>query len=120
MTRAIERQLAEDNNRYRRELLIRHVLHGLEQTIQIQGMKPDTLVDEVRAVFTDASVRYIAPLIEAVGILEAIIFASDGCMGHKNCIHSMEPWKQARALLQGKWEYDTGERRAWPDPPKVS
>jgi hypothetical protein len=36
---------------------------------------------------------------EALEILEAIIYASDGCRGHAGCNHSMEPWRRARALL---------------------
>ena len=55
----------------------------------------------------------IAPLVEAVEILEAIIYASDGCVGHRQCTHSMEPWQRARAFLKGKWEAD--ERSAWLD-----
>lgn len=31
--------------------------------------------------------------------LEAIIYASDQCQGHRLCGHDMEPWKKARALL---------------------
>jgi hypothetical protein len=62
---------------------------------------------------TDETARVIAPLVEAVDILEAIIFASDGCQGHKGCIHSMEPWQRARALLRGKWEADES-RGEWP------
>lgn len=36
---------------------------------------------------------------EALEILEAIIYASDGCRGHVYCNHSMEPWRLARLLL---------------------
>jgi hypothetical protein len=32
-------------------------------------------------------------------ILTAIIYASDGCVGHKDCNHSIKPWKDARAHL---------------------
>jgi hypothetical protein len=31
--------------------------------------------------------------------LEALIWASDRCQGHRACAHDMEPWKRARALL---------------------
>ena len=98
-----------------REALIRRVLHSLRATIQLRGITPETPVCDVRADFTDASVRVVAQLCEAVEILEAIIYASDGCMGHRDCVHSMEPWKRARALLAGKWEADVGHRRYWPD-----
>ena len=106
-------QIEDDHRRMRREVLIRQVLHTLRDTIQLRGMSPETPVDEVRADFTDESARVISHLVEAVEILEAIIFASDGCMGHRQCAHSMEPWQRARALLQGKWEaYE--ERKPWP------
>lgn len=36
---------------------------------------------------------------ELEGILTDIIYASDGCVGHGNCNHSIEPWKRARAVL---------------------
>jgi hypothetical protein len=34
--------------------------------------------------------------------LEAIIYASDQCRGHRDCGHSMEPWERARAILGGQ------------------
>lgn len=111
----MQQQIERDHNDMRRMVLTMRVLDGLLQTIQVQAVSPETNVDDVRAHFTDASARYIAPLIEAVHILEAIIFASDGCTGHRHCMHSMEPWQRARELLKGKWEADTGERRHWPD-----
>lgn len=109
-------QRAEDaNRRIRREVLTRRILHGLESTLRLRGMSPDAPpVDDVLVEFTTDSAAFIAPLVEAVEILEAIIFASDGCWGHRHCVHSMEPWQRARALLQGKWEADTGERQSWP------
>ena len=33
------------------------------------------------------------------GALVAIIYASDQCVGHRDCGHSMEPWTTARELL---------------------
>ena len=108
--------IEHNQRRMRREVLIRRVLYTLEDTIRLRGMTPDTPVDEVRIEFTDASARVIATLAEAVEILEAIIWASDGCMGHRQCVHSMEPWQRARALLSGKWEAETGERKTWPSP----
>ena len=38
--------------------------------------------------------------------LQAIIDASDGCMGHRNCNHSMDGWRLAREA-QRAWEADT-------------
>lgn len=109
----IERTIYKDNRRRRKEVLIRRVLHALRDTVQLRGIRPDVFVDDVRVDFTDASANVVAQLIEAVDILEDIIFASDGCEGHRHCVHSMEPWQRARALLQDKWEADTGERRSW-------
>lgn len=110
----IERTIYEDNRRRRKEVLIRRVLHTLRDTVQLRGIRPDVSVDDVRVDFTDASAKVVAQLVEAVEILEDIIFASDGCQGHRHCAHSMEPWQRARALLRGRWEADTGERRSWP------
>lgn len=31
--------------------------------------------------------------------LRDIIYASDGCVGHRECNHSIEPWKRARRLI---------------------
>ena len=35
----------------------------------------------------------------AVDIIRRIIYASDGCVGHQDCNHSIKPWKDARAFL---------------------
>ena len=110
---SLEKQIVEDQRNIRKEVLMRRVLDQLRRTVQLQGVSLDTNVDDVMATMTDESARVIAPLIEAVFILEDIIWASDGCQGHKHCAHSMEPWQRARALLQGKWESDTGRGR-WP------
>lgn len=118
---SMEEILQRDQRQMRREVLIRRILHGLEATVQLQALKPDAPVDEVRVVFTDKSAAFIAPLAEAVEILEAILYASDGCMGHRDCAHSMEPWQRARALLQGKWESDTNpDLPRWPEPSEPS
>lgn len=114
---SLESQIALDHVRLRREAMIRCVLDTLRGTIDLHALSPDVKDDEVTvdvvAELTDASARVIAPLVEAVEILEAIIFASDGCVGHRHCAHSIEPWLRARALLQGKWEASThGE--VWP------
>jgi acetolactate synthase regulatory subunit len=105
-TESMRLMLENDLRRMRRESTIWRVLNVLEDTVRVVGMTPDTKVDDVRVEFTVASVRAIAPLCEALEILEAIIFASDGCMGHRLCAHSMEPWQQARRLLEGKWQAD--------------
>lgn len=107
------RSLEADQARLRREALTRRVLDTLRGTLQLTALKPDASVDEVRADFTDQSAIVVAPLIEAVEVLEAIIWASDGCVGHRQCSHSMEPWQRARALLSGKWDAEA-ERRNWP------
>lgn len=104
---------AIDMGWHRREPLVRQILYVLRDTVELRGMRPETPVDEVRVDFTDASASVIAQLVEAVDILEAIIYASDGCRGHRDCAHSMEPWQRARALLKGKWDaYENGEH--WP------
>ncbi len=108
-----EIEIMRDQSRLRKEALIRQVLHSLERTLQVQAINSDASTDDVRVEFTDKSARIIAPLIEAVDILESIIWASDGCVGHRECAHSMEPWQRARALLSGKWQaYE--DRRSWP------
>lgn len=120
---SLEPQIAIDQARLRRDALIRQVIDTLRATVRLQFNMPPgstlqvvTMTDveaDLRVEFTDASARVIAPLVEAVEILEAIISASDGCVGHRQCAHSMEPWQRARALLQGKW--DAYERcEAWP------
>jgi hypothetical protein len=42
------------------------------------------------------SLWYSRDLLEAV---RQILYASDGCVGHRECVHSMEPWRRARTLL---------------------
>jgi len=111
---------AFDTRKMRRAALLRRVLDGLIRTVQLEGMIPDRPLgaDDVRAYFTNESAIYITPLVEAVDILEEIIFASDGCMGHRHCAHSMEPWQRARDLLKGKWAYESGSPRTWPPMPR--
>lgn len=108
-----EIQILRDQSRLRREVLIHHILHGLEHTIQLRGKTPETPIEDVHVDFTDKSVEFIAPLVEAIDILETIIFASDGCAGHKQCLHSMEPWQRARKLLEGKWRAAENHEQ-WP------
>ena len=116
MSEQIERQILDDRQRIQMEALMRRVLDGLRQTVQVRpiSVQAEPFVDQVHVDFTDKSARFIAPLVEAVDILEAIIFASDGCIGHRQCAHSMEPWQRARALLQGKWEA-AQDGRHWPE-----
>lgn len=103
----------KDQQRLRREVLIWRVLDTLRPTVELRGLTVETPIDDVHLDFTDASARVIAPLVEAVDILESIIFASDGCVGHRECAHSMEPWQRARALLEGKWHAET-YHETWP------
>lgn len=86
-----EQIISQAQARRRREMFARHVLHTLRETVQVIPLEPWEGVDdfpETRVEMTDASARVIAPLLEAVDILEAIIWASDGCAGHKHCNHS--------------------------------
>lgn len=110
---SLEKKIADDMRDVRKEALIRRVLHQLEQTVLLEGVSVDTPTDGVMARMSNDSAKIVATLVEAVDILEAIIFASDGCQGHRNCAHSMEPWQRARALLQGKWDA-YADRTDWP------
>lgn len=108
--------LERDHHRLRREAMIHRVLHILRDTVRVRPVEiPDVPLPTMYVEMTDASARAIAPLIEAIDILEAIIWASDGCVGHRECAHSMEPWQRARALLAGKWEADNDPDLIWPD-----
>lgn len=99
--KATESIIALDMARLRKEGEARRVLHYLERTIQVRAERPDDdeAVQRARPEFTMDSMAIVAPLIEAVDILWAIIYASDGCVGHRHCAHSMEPWQRARDLL---------------------
>lgn len=102
--------IEKDRERQRQQVQIQRVFDALHATIQTRGIRPDTPVDDVRVDFTDASAIVIAPLVEAVAVLEAIIYASDGCMGHRQCsTHSMDPWQRARALLRSMWATEAAE-----------
>ena len=39
-------------------------------------------------------------IIELEAALTAIIYASHGCLGHRGCDHSTEPWQRARRLIK--------------------
>jgi hypothetical protein len=109
-------EIEDDRRMIQRRVLIMRVLNGLQCTIQLRGIKPETPVDDVRVDFTDESAKFIAPLVEAVEILEAIIFASGGCVGHRQCAHSIEPWQRARALFEDKWRSDNDPNLPrWPE-----
>ena len=108
-----EKGIIEDIRDTQKAVLLRSVLHRLERSVELQGVSPDTSIAGVMAKLTNDSASLIAPLVEAVFILEEIIYASDGCNGHRLCQHSMEPWQRARALLHGKWQaYE--DRTEWP------
>lgn len=108
-----EQILARDQARLRREAMIRQVADTLHGTLRVIPIGPDVDPQDIRVEMTDDSARVLAPLVEAVEILEAIIWSSDGCVGHRDCAHSMEPWQRARALLAGKWKaYE--DREPWP------
>jgi hypothetical protein len=113
-----EQIMLHDQARIRREVFMRRVLETLRQTIRVRPVDiPDVPLPTMYVEMTNESARVIGPLLEAVDILEAIIWASDGCQGHRHCAHSMEPWQRARALLAPKWQAEVdpmGER--WPDP----
>lgn len=109
-----EQIMLRDQARMRREALMHRVLYILRDTIQVRPLEPSVDVERVRVDMTDESARVLAPLLEAVDILESIIFASDQCVGHKHCGHSMEPWQRARDLLAGKWKADCDHDIEWP------
>lgn len=112
-----EQIMLHDQARLRREAFMRRVIHTLRETVQVIPLErwegPDDF-PPTRVEMTDASARVIAPLLEAVEILEAIIWASDGCVGHRQCVHSMEPWQRARDLLAGKWAAECDPDLTWP------
>lgn len=114
---SIEKQMADDRRDSRKKVLTRRVLHLLRDTVILEGVSADTKVEDVMARMSDDSAKVIAPLIEALDILEEIIWASDGCQGHAGCQHSMEPWQRARALLRPKWE-SIDYRTPWPPDPR--
>jgi hypothetical protein len=93
-----------DGERMRREVRTRRALHTLRETIRVypRTIEFQNIFDtpDVYLEMTSESVDVIAPLIEAFDILEQIIWASDGCVGHRDCVHSMEPWQRARVLLK--------------------
>lgn len=110
---SLEKQILDEQHDMRKQAMIRDVLYSLRDTVQLRGLTPETNTEDIRIEFTDGSARIIATLVEAVDILESIIWASDGCQGHRQCAHSMEPWQRARALLQGKWNAFE-DRSRWP------
>jgi hypothetical protein len=61
---------------------------------------PDTVSIQARVEFTAEAFGVIAPVFDALEALRDIIYASDGCHGHRGCAHSMEPWQRARRLLR--------------------
>lgn len=70
-----------------------------QHTIIAHVIDGDGPSDEELSKF-DADLATLTAALEAHrAVLEAIIFASDQCKGHRDCGHSMEPWQRARALL---------------------
>lgn len=116
MRTATELQIQAREDDIRRRVLLMRTLDGLRRTIRAVPRTPESGADDMEIECTNASAQFIAPLVEAVQILEAIIFASDGCMGHRHCMHSMEPWQRARTLLEGKWRASM-DGRHWPELP---
>jgi hypothetical protein len=106
-----------DQARQRREVFTRRVLDTLRGTIRVRPVEiPDVPLPRMYLEMTDDSARAIAPLIDAVEILQEIIWTTDGCVGHRNCAHSMEPWQRARALILGLHE-NRHDGRPRPDVP---
>lgn len=90
-----------DMERLRKEAEARRVLDYLRRTVRLRPEREEdeAAVERAYVEFTMDSTAVIAGLVEAVDILWAIICASDGCVGHRNCAHSMEPWQRARDLF---------------------
>lgn len=111
---ATEQIIARDMAAQRKEVEARRVLHALRETVIMRAERPedDEAVSRARVEFTMDSMAVIAKLVEAVDILWAIIYASDGCVGHRNCAHSMEPWERARDLLYRKEQREEDARTA--------
>lgn len=108
--------IERDRRTMRNRALATRILYVLRDTLQIRHISQDIDPKELRIDFTDESLRAIAPLVESVDILESIIWASDGCVGHRQCAHSMEPWQRARTLLNPKWESETDpSAEQWPN-----
>jgi len=110
----IERQIKERNRDMRREFFVRRILDGLRDTVRVYSKTPETPVGDVDVAFTDKSAAYLAQVLEAVFILEDIVAESGGCVGHKDCAHSMEAFERARTLIHSKWQADHPDGRAWP------
>lgn len=109
---ATEQILARDMARLRKEGDMRRFLHQLRHTVQVRAERPDDdeAVSRAHVDFTMDSLNMVAPLFEALDILWAILYASDGCIGHRGCAHSMEPWQRARDLLYRNAQRAEAER----------
>lgn len=95
----LEPQIAKEQKDLRRHVRMMRLCDAIRDTVQVWPETPDTRVDDVHVVLTNRTSEVLAPFVSAVEILRDIIYASDGCMGHRLCEHSMEPWTQARALI---------------------
>lgn len=98
---------AIDADKMRQANNARRVIDELRRTIRLVPVSgAGENYSNVRVEFTDKSLEVLAPFIGAWDVMQAIIFASDGCVGHRQCAHSMEPWQRARKLL-----YDEDAKR---------
>lgn len=62
----------------------------------VAGVRPPNMVTDLRISWLVAEVRRLRETEKAA--LE-VIYASDGCQGHRGCNHSMDPWRHLRAAL---------------------
>lgn len=68
---------------------------------------------DLRAVLLELDAQR-ARVVELEAILTAIIYASDGCVGHRDCNHSVKPWKDARHALWPDTYDERGVQRTEP------
>ena len=100
-----------------------HCLGGVDRPVDLvgRGAGADAVTDaeivEIQGFhkFCDAPCRYdvdcdrtheglfrvLNTLLETRAALRNILYASDGCRGHRDCNHGMEPWSEARRVLEG-------------------
>lgn len=105
---------ALDTARMRRDVAIRALVHAMRKTLRVRDVRADvdTEVENYTSIeATDKTVELLAPFVEAWEVMCQIVYASDGCVGHRGCAHSMEPWKRARALMMAEDERQCDEIR---------
>jgi len=93
---------ALDVKRMRRECEARQLMDELRRTVRLRPVSRIDVSENYVPEFTNESAEVMRPYLDAMDILRDIIYASDGCAGHRNCAHSMEPWQRARKLLYGE------------------